>query len=143
MVLTALPRDTIAIRGLNQDLYHQIFSKAKKEGKRVSDLMNEALRNHLHTREGNPHPINNPGPTIENAGSMILSRIVILNLHQELGEFHIENSGKLTFERDVSKDTLQCIKGITNSSAGVIQAPRSIYHMIILKSKNHGSLELF
>ena len=105
--------------------------------------MNEALRNHLHTREGNPHPINNPGPTIENAGSMILSRMVILNLHQELGEFHIENSGKLTFERDVSKDTLQCIKGITNSSAGVIQAPRSIYHMIILKSKNHGSLELF
>ncbi len=105
--------------------------------------MNEALRNHLHPREGNPHPLNNPGPTIENDGSMILSRMVILNLHQELGEFYIENSGKLNFERDVSKDTLQCIKGITNSSAGEIRAPRSIYHMIILKSKNHGALELF
>lgn len=138
-----MPRDTIAIRGLDQDLYHQIFSKAKKEGKRVADLMNEALRNHLRSRGGNPDSLSNPGPTIENAGSMTLSRMVILNLHQELGEFHIENRGKLTLERDVSKETLQCIKGITNSSSGVIRAPRSIYHMIILKSKNHGALEMY
>lgn len=142
-MLTALPRDTIAIRGLDQDLYHRIFSKAKKEGKRVADLMNEALRNHLHAREGNPDSLSNPGPTIENAGSMTLSRMVILNLHQELGEFHIENSGKLRLERDVNKETLQCIKGITNSSSGVIRASRSIYHMIILKSKNHGALEMY
>ena len=142
-MLTALPRDTIAIRGLDQDLYHQIFSKAKREGKRVADLMNEALRGHLRVREGSSDSLTDPGPTIENAGSMILSRMVILNLHQELGEFHIENSGKLTLERDVSKETLQCIKGITNSSSGVIRAPRSIYHMIILKSKNHGALEMY
>jgi len=142
-VLTALPRDTIAIRGLDQDLYHGIFSRAKKEGKRVADLVNEALRNHLHAGEGNPHSLGNPGPTIENAGSMTLSRMVILNLHQELGEFRIENSGKLVLERDVSKETLECIKGITNSSSGVIRAPRSVYHMIILKSKNHGALEMY
>lgn len=138
-----MPRETIAIRGLDQDLYHRIFSKAKKEGKRVADLMNEALRNHLHAREGNPHPLGNPDPVIENAGSMTLSRMVILNLHQELGEFHIENGGKLTLERDVSKETLRCVKGITNSSSGVIRAPRSIYHMIILKSRNHGALEMY
>lgn len=142
-MLTALPRDTIAIRGLDQDLYHGIFSRAKKEGKRVADLVNEALRNHLHAGEGNPHSLGNPGPTIENAGSMTLSRMVILNLHQELGEFRIENSGKLVLERDVSKETLECIKGITNSSSGVIRAPRSVYHMIILKSKNHGALEMY
>lgn len=142
-MLTALPRDTIAIRGLDQDLYHQIFSKAKKDGKRVADLMNEALRNHLRAREGNPGSLSDPGPIIENAGSMTLSRMVILNLRQELGDFRIENSGKLTLERDVSRETLRCIKGITNSSSGVIRAPRSIYHMIILKSKNHGALEMY
>lgn len=138
-----MPRDTIAIRGLDQELYHGIFSKAKKEGKRVADLVNEALRSHLHAGEGNPRSLDNPGPIIENAGSMTLSRMVILNLHQELGEFHIENSGKLVLERDVSKETLECIKGITNSSSGVIRAPRSVYHMIILKSKNHGALEMY
>ncbi len=142
-MLTNLPRDTIAIRGLNENLYHQIFSKAKKEGKRVADLMNEALRNHLNSRKGNPHLPSNPGPSIENAGSMNLSRMVILNLYQEIGEFHIENKGKLTLERDVSKETLRYVKGITNSSSGVIRAPRSVYHIIILKSKNHGALEMY
>lgn len=142
-MLTALPRDTIAIRGLDQDLYHRIFSKAKRDGKRVADLMNEALRNHLSLSRGNPDALSDPGPAIENAGSMTLSRMVILNLHQELGEFHIKNSGKLTLEQDVSKETLRCIKGINNSSSGVIRAPRSIYHVIILKSNNHGALEMY
>jgi len=141
--VNTLPRDTIAIRGLDQELYHRIFSKAKKDGKRVADLINEALRNHINLSEGNPYTLGEPEPSIQNAGSMTLSRMVILNLHQELGEFHVKNSGRLTLERDVNLETLQCIKGIINTSSGVIRAPRSVYHLIILKSKNHGALEMY
>ena len=118
---------------------------AKKDGKRVADLMNEALRNQLRILEGNPNPSGNPGlgPAVENAGSITLSRMVISSLHHEMGKFSIKNSGKLTLDRDVDIHSLGYIEGIVNTSSGVIRVPKSIYYMIILKSKNHGALEMY
>lgn len=140
-----MPRETIAIRGLDPNLYHQLFSMAKKDGKRVADLMNEALRKQLRILGGNPNPSDNPGlgPAIENAGSITLSRMVISNLHHEMGKFSIKNSGKLTLDRDIDIHSLGYIERIVNTSSGVIRVPKSIYHMIILKSKNHGALEMY
>jgi hypothetical protein len=38
-----VPRKTVAIRGLDTELYHEVFSMAKKDGKRVSEVVNTAL----------------------------------------------------------------------------------------------------
>ncbi|MEM2613837.1 MAG: hypothetical protein QXO15_06360, partial [Nitrososphaerota archaeon] len=76
--------------------------------------------------------------------SLTLTKNVILNIHQELQkEFTIKNSGKLLIDQDVTKETLQHIKSIINTSSGVIKAPKNIYHLLILKSKNYGSLEMY
>jgi hypothetical protein len=139
-----LPREITAIRGLDQEAYRKIFSLAKQNDKRVADLINEALRRYIQTIEGSLNPIEQPNPVIENAGTMTLSRAIILGLHQELGkEFSIRNSGKLIMDQDVTKETLQHLKTIVNTSSGTIRAPKHIYHAVILKSKNYGSLEMY
>ncbi|MEM3726134.1 MAG: hypothetical protein QXK98_04640 [Candidatus Bathyarchaeia archaeon] len=132
-----------AVRGLDKELYQRIYTLAKQSGKRVSDLINEALKNYLHSQDDPVNP-NQQNPVIENAGALTLTKSVILNLHQELQkEFIIRNDGKLLIDQDVTKETLQHIKSIVNTSSGVVKAPKHIYHLIILKSKNYGSLEMY
>jgi len=136
-----MPRTTIAIRGLNEELYWKAFSIAKKQRRRVADIMNEALKSYLQNTDNTSKEKANP--KIENSGSITLNKNVILNLHRELGKFTLENSGKIFLERDVDKEALECIKQIINTSSGMVKAPRSIYHMVILKSKNNGTLEMY
>lgn len=139
-----MPREITAIRGIDQEAYRKIFYLAKQNDKRVSDLINEALRRYIETTEGNPNPTEQSNRIIENAGSVTFTRAVILNLHQELGgEFSVRNSGKLTIEQDVTKETLQHIASIINASSGIIKAPKHVYPTVILKSKNYGSLEMY
>ncbi|MBS7636768.1 hypothetical protein KEJ37_05480 [Candidatus Bathyarchaeota archaeon] len=132
-----------AIRGLDKELYQRIYTLAKQNGKRVSDIINEALKNYLQSHDDPVNP-NQQNPVIENAGTLTLTKGVILNLHQELQkEFIIRNDGKLLIDQDVTRETLQHIKSIVNTSSGVIKAPKHIYHLIILRSKNYGSLEMY
>lgn len=139
-----MPREITAIRGLDQEAYRKIFSLAKQNDKRVADLINEALRSYIQSVEGSLNPSQQPNPTIENAGTMTLTRAIILNLHKDLGkEFSIRNSGKLIIEQDVTKETLDHIKSIVNTSSGTIKAPKHVYHAVILKSKNFGSLIMY
>lgn len=141
-----MPRETIAIRGLDLNLYNEIFSRAKKDGKRVADLMNDALKNELEILSGNGElpPSEDPdNPRIENAGSITLSRTVLSNLHNEMGDFSIKNSGKLFFDRDVDDTSMNYVRSIVNASSGEIRAPKRIYHLILLKSQNLGSLEMY
>ncbi len=42
-----MPRKTVAIRGLDTELYHEVFTMAKKDGRRVSEVMNQALTGFL------------------------------------------------------------------------------------------------
>lgn len=108
--------------------------------------MNEAIRNQLQILSGNgePNSYNDfKNPHIENAGSITLSRIVISNLHQQMGNFSIRNSGKLILDRDVDNASMDCINSIVNTSSGIIKSPRSIYHLILIKSQNLGSLEIY
>ena len=141
-----LPRETIAVRGLDLNLYNELFSRAKKDGKRVSDLMNEAIKNELQVLSGNGEPTpsdNHNEPEIDKAGSITLSRVVISNLHHEMGNFSIKNSGKLIFDRDVDGASMSYVNRIVNTGSGVVRAPKSIYHLILLKSQNVGSLEMY
>ena len=42
-----MPRKTVAIRGLDTELYTEVFSMAKKDGKNVADVVNNALEQYL------------------------------------------------------------------------------------------------
>jgi len=35
------------------------------------------------------------------------------------------------------------VKSIINASSGVIKAPKHVYHIILSKAKNYGSLEMY
>lgn len=133
----------IAVRGLDKELYQRIYTLAKQSGKRVSDLINEALKSYIECHD-DPEGLDQHNTVIENAGVLTLTKSVITNLHQELRrEFTIRNSGKLLIDQDVTRETLQHIGCIINTSSGVVKAPKHIYHLIILKSRNYGLLEMY
>jgi len=133
----------IAIRGLDKEIYQKIYTLAKQNGKRVSDLINEALKAYIHSQD-DPIGLEQQDPVIENAGTLTLTKSVIVNIYQELRrEFTIRNSGKLFLDSDVTKEALQHVRSIINTSSGVIKAPKHIYHLIVLKAKNYGSLEMY
>jgi hypothetical protein len=133
----------IAIRGLDKEIYQRIYALAKQSGRRVSDLINEALKSYIQSYD-DPIGIEQQDPVIENSGSITLTKSIILNIYQELRkEFVIHNSGKILMEPDITRDTLQHIKTIINTSSGVIKIPKHIYHLVILKAKNYGSLEMY
>jgi hypothetical protein len=133
----------IAIRGLDKEIYQKIYTLAKQNGKRVSDLINEALKAYIQNQD-DPIGLEQQDPIIENAGTLMLTKSVIINIYQELHkEFTIRNSGKLLLDSDVTKEALQHVKKIINTSSGVIKAPKHVYHIVILKVKNYGSLEMY
>ncbi len=133
----------IAIRGLDKEIYQKIYTLAKQSGRRVSDLINEALKAYIQSQD-DPTGLEQQDPIIENAGVLTLTKSVILNIHQELQkEFTIRNSGKLLLDSDVTRDALQYIRSIINTSSGVIKAPKHVYHIIVLKAKNYGTLEMY
>jgi hypothetical protein len=133
----------IAIRGLDKEIYQKIYTLAKQNGKRVSDLINEALKAYIQNQD-DPIGLEQQDPIIENAGTLMLTKSVIINIYQELQkEFTICNSGKLLLDSDVTKEALQHVKKIINTSSGVIKAPKHVYHIVILKVKNYGSLEMY
>jgi hypothetical protein len=109
----------------------------------VSDLINEALKAYIQNQD-DPIGLEQQDPIIENAGTLMLTKSVIINIYQELQkEFTIRNSGKLLLDSDVTKEALQHVKKIINTSSGVIKAPKHVYHIVILKVKNYGSLEMY
>ena len=141
-----MPRKTVTIRGLDLDLYHRMFSLAKRMGKRVADLMNEAMKFYL---EGGlktkfDGAAEEELPTLSNEGFITLSREDVLNLFEELNEpIVIENNGgKIVFEKGFDRKALRCIKRIVINS-GTVTVPREIYHLFLLKSEIRGALEKY
>ena len=126
-----MPRKTVAIRGLDTDLYHEVFTMAKKDGKRVSEVMNTALEAFLNGDDKKKGG-NGSGSkaskvfTLKNDGDISLSKKDILSLKQEVGAFRIETSGRLTFEKDMDKKTLAIIERIVVHD-GTVEVPRGLY----------------
>ncbi len=142
-----MPRKTVAIRGLDTELYHEVFTMAKKDGKRVSEVMNQALTDFL---KGGPQngAVNgndgkNPGAfTLKNDGEITLSKKDILSIEKEVGSFRIETSGRLTFEKDLDKKTLKSIERIVIHD-GVVEVPRALYPQFLIKSDIFGKIEKY
>jgi hypothetical protein len=142
-----VPRKTVAIRGLDTDLYHEVFTMAKKDGKRVSEVMNTALEAFLN---GDDKKNEGKGSgskaskvfTLKNDGDISLSKKDILSLKQEVGAFRIETSGRLTFEKDMDKKTLAIIERIVVHD-GTVEVPRGLYPHLLIRSDIFGKIEKY
>jgi hypothetical protein len=142
-----VPRKTVAIRGLDTDLYHEVFTMAKKDGKRVSEVMNTALEAFLN---GDDKKNDGKGSgskaskvfTLKNDGDISLSKKDILSLKQEVGAFRIETSGRLTFEKDMDKKTLTIIERIVIHD-GTVEVPRGLYPHLLIRSDIFGKIEKY
>jgi len=142
-----VPRKTVAIRGLDTELYHEVFSMAKKDGKRVSEVVNTALEAFLngdHKNKGRNEPGDNASSvfTLKNDGDISLSKKDILSLKEEVGAFRIETSGRLTFEKDLDKKTLSSIERVVVHD-GTVEVPRSLYSQLLIRSDIFGKIEKY
>jgi len=126
-----MSNNAVLIRGLDRDTYNSVVAKAKQQGKNVGELVNEALRQYM-----NQSPAETPDvfdtKKLVIAGSVLLSKSDILGLHKELGNFHLENSGELTFDKDVDREAFQKIERINNT--GKLRVPSDVHHFALLKA---------
>ncbi len=67
-----MPRKTVAIRGLNTELYTEVFSMAKKDGKNVADVVNNALEQFINA-DGDEQTVMMPGGALSNSAEFILA----------------------------------------------------------------------
>jgi hypothetical protein len=147
-----MPRKTVAIRGLNTELYNEVFSMAKKDGKNVADVVNNALEAFINGEGDDPAALvslgqaSNSGPefvlTIDDDGEVSLSKEDIKEIASEMGPFAIESNGSLVFEKDVDKNALQCISRITVKS-GTVKVPKTAYAQFLIKTKIQGKLDKY
>jgi hypothetical protein len=126
-----MANNAVLIRGLDRDTYNNVVAKAKQQGKNVADLVNEALVQYM-----NQSPSESPDvfdtKRLVIAGSVLLSKSDIMGLHKELGNFHLENSGELTFDKDVDREAFQKIDRIHNT--GKLRVPTDVHHFALLKA---------
>ena len=144
-----MPRKTVAIRGLDTELYTEVFSMAKKDGKNVADVVNNALEAYLNN-DGTE--VIAPGATLSNSaefilsidddGQISLSKEDIKEIAVEMGPFAIESNGSLVFEKDVDKNALAQITRIQVKS-GTVKVPRSAYAQFLIKCKIQGKLDKY
>ena len=144
-----MPRKTVAIRGLNTELYTEVFSMAKKDGKNVADVVNNALEQYLNN-DGTE--IIAPGVTLSNSAEFILSidddgeaslsKEDIKEIAMEMGPFAIESNGHLVFEKNVDKNALAQITRIQVKS-GTVKVPRTAYAQFLIKCKIQGKLDKY
>lgn len=143
---TITSRKNVAIRGLDFDLYKEIFSIAKSEGKRVSDIMNQALQEYIKGSNGDnlKKSVNdfNEKFILRNNGEISLSKNDIISLKKEVGSFVIENNGHIIFEKDVDNETLSYIDSIIIRD-GQIEVPKNMYYQFLIKSEINGKLQKY
>ncbi|MFA5870112.1 MAG: hypothetical protein WC941_10485, partial [Candidatus Bathyarchaeia archaeon] len=139
-----MTRKTVAIRGLDTGLYNEVFSMAKKDGKRVSDLVNSALKAYIdgdQSTEKLRESVASGGMaqaegsfvlTVEDEGEVTLSKNDVLDISRDMGPFRIESSGTLIFEKDVDSEALRGIEKIVILS-GEVKVPKKTYPQFLIK----------
>jgi hypothetical protein len=144
-----MPRKTVAIRGLDTELYHEVYSMAKKDGKRVADVVNNALEAFING-DVDETPAKSASITsgaefiltIDDEGQVTLSKEDIKEIALDMGPFSIESFGNLIFEKDVDKNALQYISKISIKS-GSVRVPRKAYAQFLIKCRIQGKLDKY
>jgi hypothetical protein len=149
-----MTRKTVAIRGLDTGLYNEVFSMAKKDGKRVSDLVNSALKAYINGDNGvEKTSISSMDTgvesatdsfvlTVEDEGEVTLSKNDVLDISRDMGPFRIESSGTLVFEKDIDLEALRGIEKIIIHS-GEVRVPKKAYPQFLIKCQIKGKLEKY
>jgi hypothetical protein len=149
-----MTRKTVAIRGLDTGLYNEVFSMAKKDGKRVSDLVNSALKAYIDgdavpvkageqiLEAGATQPAGSFVLTVEDEGEVTLSKNDVLDISRDMGPFKIESSGTLVFEKDIDSEALRGIEKIVILS-GEVKVPKKTYPQFLIKCQIKGKLEKY
>jgi predicted HicB family RNase H-like nuclease len=130
-----MQNNAVLIRGLDRDTYNTVIAQAKQQGKNVADLVNEALRQYVAQSPAEPRDVFDTKKLLF-AGSVLLSKADILGLHKELGNFHLENSGELTLDKDVDREAFEKIDRIHNT--GTLRVPAGVHHFALLKAGQAG-----
>jgi hypothetical protein len=134
--------NTILIRGLDKHLYRRLVGKAKEDDKNVAELVNDALRGYMGQIETESALDTDPRRISILSGSVVLSKSDIMGIYHEVGSFHIDNSGELTFDKDVDKEAFGCIERIRNT--GRLKVPKDVHHFVLLKSgRVNGTIEKY
>ena len=146
-----MPRKTVAIRGLDTELYTEVFTMAKKDGRTVAEVVNKALDQFINS--DGPEPVLDLTGNVlsgsaefilavDDDGEISLSKEDIKEIALEMGPFAIESNGSLVFEKDVDKNALQQISRITVKS-GTVKVPRTAYAQFLIKCKIQGKLDKY
>jgi hypothetical protein len=146
-----MPRKTVAIRGLDTELYTEVFTMAKKDGRTVAEVVNKALDQFIN-RDGPNAVLDLTGGALSDSaefilavdddGEISLSKDDIKEIAIEMGPFAIESNGSLIFEKDVDKNALQQITRIQVRS-GTVKVPRTAYAQFLIKCKIQGKLDKY
>jgi hypothetical protein len=122
---------------------------AKKDGKRVSDVVNNALEAFINgdmdETPANRAPLSSGAEfvlTIDDEGVATLSKEDIKEIALDMGSFSIESFGNLIFEKDVDKNALQHISRIAIKS-GTVRVPKKAYAQFLIKCKIQGKLDKY
>ena len=146
-----MPRKTVAIRGLDTELYTEVFTLAKKDGRTVAEVVNNALEQFINN-DTDEQTLVMPGSAqsnsvefilaIDDDGEVSLSKEDIKEIAMEMGPFAIESNGSLVFEKDVDKNALAQITRIQVKS-GTVKVPRTAYAQFLIKCKIQGKLDKY
>lgn len=136
-----MANNAVLIRGLDRNLYNKIVARAKEQGKNVADIVNDAMRGYMNEGSIVPESVFDTKKLVF-TGSVSLSKSDVLGLHDELGQFQLENSGTLTLDRDIDKEAFQRIERIHNT--GKLRVPSNVHHLALLKvGQVHGEVEKY
>jgi len=126
---------------LDRNLYNKIVARAKEQGKNVADIVNDAMRGYMNEGAVLPESVLDTKKLVF-TGSVSLSKSDILGLHDELGPFQLENSGTLTFDKDIDREAFHRIERIHNT--GKLRVPSNVHHLALIKvGQVHGEVEKY
>ena len=141
MWVFALANNAVLIRGLDRNLYNKVIAHSKEQGKNVADLINDAMRAYL-AEGGVAVPSVFDSKKLVFTGTVNLSKSDVFGLHDELGQFQVENSGTLTLDKDIDKEAFHRIERIHNT--GKLRVPSHVHHLALLKiGQVHGEVEKY
>ncbi len=121
---------------------------AKKDGKRVAEVVNQALKAFIDEDYNNNGYSKNESDKnlnlykLRNDGEISLSKKDIIGLKKQMGQFIIETSGKLVFEKDVDNESLNNIEKIVIHD-GIVEVPRGLYPQVLIRSEIFGKIEKY
>ncbi len=136
-----MANNAVLIRGLDRNLYNKVIARSKEQGKNVAELINDAMRGYLSDGSAAAPSVFDTKKLVF-TGTVNLSKSDVFGLHEELGQFQVENSGTLTLDKDIDKEAFRRIERIHNT--GKLRVPSNVHHLALLKvGQVHGEVEKY